>query len=34
MDEGQILEQGKPDAIFTNPQNPRTQQFLRRVLEK
>ncbi len=27
-----IAEQGKPEEIFTNPQNPRTQQFLQSVL--
>ena len=30
--EGQIVEQGKPDAVFDNPQNERTQAFLSRVL--
>ncbi len=33
MDQGVIAEQGSPDQIFVNPQNPRTQQFLSRVLE-
>ena len=32
MDEGQIMEIGTPDEIFANPQNPRTQAFLRKVL--
>ncbi len=32
MDEGIIVEQGTPDEIFTNPQNPRTQSFLSKVL--
>ena len=32
MDEGQIAEQGPPEAIFTRPQNPRTQEFLSKVL--
>ena len=32
MDEGQIMEIGTPDEIFGNPQNPRTQAFLRKVL--
>ena len=31
--EGQIAEQGKPDKIFSSPENPRTQQFLNAVLE-
>ncbi|AGN83733.1 MULTISPECIES: amino acid ABC transporter ATP-binding protein [Enterobacteriaceae] len=33
MDQGVIAEQGSPEQIFVNPQNPRTQQFLSRVLE-
>ncbi|QKJ85149.1 polar amino acid transport system ATP-binding protein [Paramixta manurensis] len=33
MDKGVIAEQGVPEQIFVNPQNPRTQQFLSRVLE-
>ena len=32
MDGGQILEEGKPDQIFNEPQNPRTQDFLSKVL--
>lgn len=32
MDEGVIMEEGSPDAIFTNPQNKRTQDFLSKVL--
>lgn len=32
MDEGKIGEMGAPDEIFTNPQNPRTKQFLQSVL--
>jgi len=34
MDEGTVLEQGKPKAIFTNPQHPRTRAFLRRLLDR
>ncbi len=30
---GKICEHGPPDQIFTNPQNERTRQFLRAVLE-
>jgi len=30
--EGQIVEEGKPDDVFDNPQNERTQAFLSRVL--
>lgn len=33
MDQGVIAEQGSPEQIFVNPQNPRTKQFLSRVLE-
>lgn len=29
---GSILEEGTPDQIFSAPENPRTQQFLQRVL--
>lgn len=32
MDQGQIAESGSPDQIFDNPQNPRTQEFLSKVL--
>jgi arginine/lysine/histidine transport system ATP-binding protein len=32
MDEGIILEQGTPEEIFKNPQQARTQDFLRKVL--
>lgn len=32
MDEGIIVEEGTPEEIFTNPQNPRTQSFLSKVL--
>jgi polar amino acid transport system ATP-binding protein len=31
--EGRIAEEGKPDQLFSNPKNPRTQQFLNAVLE-
>lgn len=34
MDEGRIVEEGKPSDIFSNPTNPRTRQFLRKVLER
>jgi polar amino acid transport system ATP-binding protein len=33
LDEGVILEEGPPDVIFSRPQEPRTQQFLQRVVE-
>ena len=32
MDEGKIVEEGTPEEIFSNPQNPRTQDFLAKVL--
>ena len=32
MDEGVVLEEGTPTEIFENPKNPRTQDFLRKVL--
>jgi polar amino acid transport system ATP-binding protein len=33
LDKGQILEEGEPDQIFTDPHEPRTREFLARVLE-
>lgn len=33
MDEGVIVEQGKPDQIFTRPENERTRRFLARYLQ-
>ena len=32
IDDGQILEEGTPEQIFEHPQNPRTQNFLNKVL--
>ena len=32
MDQGQIVEQNAPELFFNNPQNPRTQLFLRQIL--
>ena len=32
MDEGKILEEGLPKDLFNNPQNPRLQDFLSKVL--
>ncbi|MDY4224613.1 MAG: amino acid ABC transporter ATP-binding protein [Candidatus Limivicinus sp.] len=32
IDDGQILEDGTPEQIFEHPQNPRTQNFLNKVL--
>jgi polar amino acid transport system ATP-binding protein len=33
LDDGVILEQGPPEQIFSAPQEPRTQQFLQRIVE-
>ena len=33
LDEGVILEQGPPDEIFSAPKEPRTRQFLERIVE-
>jgi polar amino acid transport system ATP-binding protein len=33
LDAGVILEQGPPDQIFRHPQEPRTQQFLQRIID-
>jgi len=33
MDEGVIVEQGSPEEVFGNPQQQRTQDFLRKVLK-
>ena len=32
MDDGIIAEQGSPNEIFGNPRNPRTKEFLSKVL--
>ena len=32
MDEGVIVEEGKPSEIFSNPQHDRTKAFLRKIL--
>lgn len=32
MDGGNVVEQGTPDELFNNPQHPRTQDFLRKIL--
>lgn len=32
IEDGQIVEAGKPDQIFTNPQDERTRQYLRKFL--
>jgi polar amino acid transport system ATP-binding protein len=33
LDDGVILEQGPPAEILSNPKEPRTQQFLQRIIE-
>jgi len=33
LDQGRILEEGPPERIFTEPTEPRTQEFLRRIIE-
>jgi polar amino acid transport system ATP-binding protein len=33
LDGGRIIEQGPPDEIFSTPREPRTREFLRRVVE-
>jgi polar amino acid transport system ATP-binding protein len=33
LDDGAILEQGAPDEIFGAPREPRTQQFLQRIVD-
>ena len=32
LESGRILEQGPPERIFTSPENPRTRQFLQRII--
>jgi ABC-type polar amino acid transport system ATPase subunit len=34
FDNGRILEQGPPERVFSNPTNPRTRQFLRKLLRR
>jgi polar amino acid transport system ATP-binding protein len=33
LDAGQILEEGPPDRMFQHPREPRTRQFLERIIE-
>jgi len=33
LDGGRIIEQGAPRQLFSDPQNPRTQKFLERIIE-
>jgi len=32
MDEGLIVEEGKPEDVFTNPVHPRTKEFFSKIL--
>jgi ABC-type polar amino acid transport system ATPase subunit len=32
MEDGGIIEEGPPQRIFSNPEHPRTREFLERVL--
>jgi polar amino acid transport system ATP-binding protein len=34
MDNGNIVEDGPPGAVFTNPRSPRTRQFLQSILNR
>ena len=33
LDQGVIREQGPPEQIFSTPSEPRTQQFLQRIVD-
>jgi polar amino acid transport system ATP-binding protein len=33
LDEGLVVEQGPPDRIFKEPTQPRTREFLQRIIE-
>ena len=33
LDEGVLLEEGPPEQIFGTPREPRTQQFLQRIID-
>ena len=33
LDGGVICEQGTPERLFSDPQEPRTRQFLQRIIE-
>jgi polar amino acid transport system ATP-binding protein len=33
LDEGRIVEEGKPEKLFTRPEHERTRQFLQRIIE-
>jgi polar amino acid transport system ATP-binding protein len=33
LDGGRVLEEGPPDQVFNDPREPRTRQFLRRIID-
>ncbi len=33
LDQGKIIESAPPENLFSNPENPRTRQFLQRIIE-
>jgi len=33
LDAGRIVEESPPDKLFAEPENPRTRQFLQRIIE-
>jgi polar amino acid transport system ATP-binding protein len=33
LDDGRILEEGPPDRIFREPSEPRTREFLQRIID-
>ncbi len=33
MDQGEVVEENSPELFFEHPQNPRTQQFLKQILD-
>jgi polar amino acid transport system ATP-binding protein len=33
LDDGTIIEEGPPGRMFSDPQQPRTRQFLQRIIE-
>jgi len=34
FDHGRIVEEGRPEVVLRQPQSPRTQQFLKAILER
>jgi polar amino acid transport system ATP-binding protein len=33
LDDGRVLEEGPPEQLFTAPREPRTREFLQRIIE-